>query len=335
MLATATAGIYGVAHVSGAVPMPEQYRYWLPHALLIALLMAPVGHDAAVGAAPASPLVRLARSLQDAPDTMRSDFAWLALSEMVEFYNEQAARARLEARGTGRARDQARWAASVDTYAAKMQALADSFTPDSRVRITAGPGNDVYVYVDGHPVIVTGVIDGQQAAYEQRVLERFCLLYLCPELMQDATAPEALPASAGADVQWSFSQNAGPACITDDGLEFQFRDMTDLKKRRRACAQVVSDLNALAAAMTRKIAAGVHIDWNSLAIQATPGAAQQLVRLNGQGAKIELALPTLAQTPDLFRIVRPWLAAKTGGGSYRLVVVNAGRLLEPLTATYE
>lgn len=310
------------------MPLSEQCLYWLPLVLLFTLLPVP---------APASQLVQLAHSLEDAPDTMRSDFAWLALSEMVSIYTEQATRARLESRGTGRARDQARWAAAVDAYAAQIQVLANDFTPDTRVRITTGPGNDIYVYVDGRPVIVSGVIDGQQTAYEQRVLERFCMLYLCSELMQDSHVTETLPrpATAGADVHWSFSQHAGPACLTEDGLEFQFPDMSELRKRRRACGQVVADLSALAAAITRKIAAGVHIDWNSLAIQARSGDARHQVLLNREGATIQLALPGLVLTPELFRIVRPWLAAKAGGSSYRMVVLNAERLVEPLTATYE
>jgi hypothetical protein len=317
------------------MPLSGKRRYLLSLVLLCVLLPGPAGFCAAPGTAPASQLVRLARTLEDAPDPMRSDFAWLALSEMVDIYTEQAARARLESRGTGRARDQARWAASVDAYAAQMQALANGFTPDTRVRITAGPGNDVYVYVDGRPIIVTGVIDGQQAVYEQRVLERFCLLYLCPEVVPDSSVPAALPATAGADVLWSFSQHAGPACITDDGLEFQFRDLSEIIKRRRACEQVVADLTALAAAIARKIAAGVRVDWNSLVIQSRSGEARHRVLLNQEGATIQLALPALGLLPDLFRIMRPWLAAKAGGNSYRLVVLNAGRLVEPLTATYE
>jgi hypothetical protein len=318
------------------MPLFEQRRYWLALALLFMLLPVSPGFSGATGTATESQLTRLARSLEDAPDPMRSDFAWLALSEMVDIYNEQAARARQESRGTGRARDQARWAAAVDAYAAQMQALASGFTPDTRVRITAGPGNDVYVYVDGRPIIVSGVIDGQQAAYEQRVVERFCMLYLCADLMQDAPEPDGLPAiTAGADVQWSFSQNAGPACLTDDGLEFQFRDMSVLAKKRRACALVVADLAALAAAITRKIATGVRVDWNSLDINELPGEPRHRVLLNREGATLHLALPALLLTPDLFRIVRPWLAAKTGGISYRMVVLNAEHLLEPLMATYE
>jgi len=304
--------------------------------LLCILLSFPVAHGAAAGAEPASQLVWLARSLVDAPDPMRSDFAWLALSEMVVIYNEQAARARRESRGTSRAREQARWAAAVDAYAAQMQSLADSFTPDTRVRIAAGPGNEVHVYVDGHPVIVTGVIDGQQSAYEQRVLERFCALYLCAELLaQEVQVPEKRPVGAAAAVHWSFSQHAGPACMTDDGLEFQFRDTTDLKKRRRACEQAVAELNLLVAAISRKLAAGVRVDWNGLVISALPGERRHRVLLNTEGATIELALPALGLTPDLFRALRPWLAARSSGGSYRLVVLNAEHLVAPLTATYE
>jgi len=314
----------------------ESRRFGPVLALLCTLLPVPGVLSAAAAAAPASQLVWLARSLVDAPDPMRSDFAWLALSEMVGIYKEQAARARLESRGSARAPDQARWAAAVDAYAAQMQVLADSFTPDTRVRISAGPGNAVHVYVDGRPLIVTGVIDGQQSAYEQRVLERFCTLYLCAELLQqEVQLPETQPSTTAAAVHWSFSQHAGPACLTDDGLEFQFRDTSELRKRRRACEQAVADLNLLVTAIRREMTAGVRIDWNSLVIKTHPRELRQRVLLNPEGATIELALPALGLMPDLFRVLRPWIAARSGGGSYRLVVLNAEYLIEPLTATYE
>jgi hypothetical protein len=321
-----------------SMPAAEQRRYGLLLALLCTLLPVPGMPDAAAGAAPATQLVRLAHSLVDAPDPMRSDFAWLALSEMVAIYTEQAARARLESRAGAQAYDRTRWAAAVEAYAAQMQALANGFTPDTRVRISVGAGNAVHVYVDGRPVIVTGVIDGQQAAYEQRVLERFCVLYLCAELLQQrqlAEPRQATAAAAAAAVHWSFSQHAGPVCLTDDGLEFQFHDTSDLKRRRRACEQAVAELNVLAAAISRELAAGVRVDWNGLLIRELPGALRHQVRLNPEGATIELALPALALTPDLFRVLRPWLAARSAGSSYPLVVLNAEQLVAPLMASYE
>lgn len=304
-------------------------RLLLP--LLISLAAGPAA--AVDGTLAPLQLVRLARSLGDAPDPMRRDFAWLALNEMVSVYTEEAARARREARGTARARDQARWAAAVDAYAAKMTALAASMSAETQVRINIGPGNSVYVFMDGQPAIVTGVIGGQQAAYEQRVLERFCMLYLCAELLEEpqATGPPETKSRSG--VHWSFSQHAGPACVSDDGLELQFRDMSELKKKRRACDQIVADLNALAAAIGSKIAAGVRIDWNRLKITPRPDDRQQVI-LNGEGASIHIPLHALVLTPDLFRILRPWLAARTAGNSYRQVVLNAEPLVEPLTATY-
>ena len=52
-------------------------------------------------------------------------------------------------------------------------------------------------------------------------------------------------------------------------------------------------------------------------------------------AKYLLALPALAQTPELFRRVRPWLAARVSGNHYRLVVLNVEALIAPLTLPVE
>ena len=58
--------------------------------------------------------VRLARVVEGSALPMRRDLAWLAIAEMASMYAGEANRARLETRHTVRARDTARWAASVD-----------------------------------------------------------------------------------------------------------------------------------------------------------------------------------------------------------------------------
>lgn len=287
--------------------------------------------------APVTQLVRLAGSLRNAPDPVRMDFAWLAITEMVAIYKEEAVRARRESRHSGRARDGARWAAAVDAYAAEIREIADGLTTATPVGITIGAGNSVLVYVAGRPVSVTGAISGQQAIYEQRVIERFCALYSCDQLLEEfhLPAPESEPVDRDTSVHWSFSQHAGPACVTSDGLELQFRDMSDLRKKRLACERAVADLYALAVSIGRQKSSGTRIDWNGLVIDELPGGERHQVTLNAEGDSVRLELPALAQTPELFRRVRPWLAARVSGNHYRLVVLNVEPLIAPLTVPHE
>jgi HPt (histidine-containing phosphotransfer) domain-containing protein len=284
---------------------------------------------AASGDVPA--LTRLARQLQDSPMPMRSDFAWLALTQMAAFYTEQAERARLETRATPRARETAKWAASVDAYADRIAVLADSISNESAITISVGISNEVHVYVDGQPVILTAAISSQQAAYESRVLERYCILYICEDLLQDADFDE--PALAAEYVTtdpglayWSFSQHSGPVCMTNDGLEFQFQQLSDLTMKRAACSQVVAELSALASALAREQQQGASINWKSLAVHPASPETDNRVSIS-MHEDIHLRLPTLAGLPQLLKMVRPWLTARVRGDTFQLVVLNAEYLL--------
>ena len=286
---------------------------------------------AATGEAMPSVLVQLASVLHDSPLPMRSDFAWLALTQMAEFYNEEAARARMEARNTPRARDAAQWAASVEDYARKISTLADAITSATAIGISVGIDNSVQVYVSGQPVILTGAISGQQSVYEQRVLERFCILYICEDLLPELDIgaremPETLTATDETVAYWSFSQHAGPVCMTNDGLEFQFQQMTGLGEKREACSRVVAELSELARAIASEQQQGTRINWDAL--EVLPGLADepQRVRLAAR-VEVRLELPMLNGKPGLLKIVRPWLMARVRGDTYSLVVLNADRLM--------
>ena len=277
-------------------------------------------------------LVQIAGIVQDSPLPMRRDFAWLAMTEMAGMYTAEASRARLEARHTARAGDAARWAAAVDDYAAKMKAMADSITSATPIEIIIGANRSINLYVGGKPVIVTGAISGQQADYEQRVMEQFCVLYLCERLLADFDL--TVPATAaikkkrsGNAAYWSFSQHAGPVCMTDDGLEFQFRGMSGIKQKRAACSQIVAELYDLVAALARRHSQGILMDWGALEISPTAGSEGHQVVLSTLD-DMHLSLPGLAASKELFRIVRPWLAARAQGREFHLVVLNAGRLLQ-------
>ena len=286
---------------------------------------------AVVASRDAPALTRLAQQLQDSPLPMRSDFAWLALTQMAAFYTEEAERARRETRATPRARDAAQWAASVDAYAGKIALLADSISSESAINIAVGISNEVHVYVDGQPVILTAAISNQQAAYESRVLERYCILYICEDLLQDvdfdepALAAEYVTTDPGL-AYWSFSQHSGPVCMTNDGLEFQFQQMSDLAMKRAACSQVVAELSALASALAREQQQGASINWRSLAVHPAAPETDNRVSI-GMHEDIHLRLPTLAGLPQLLKMVRPWLTARVRGDTFQLVVLNAEYLL--------
>ncbi|MEN8803022.1 MAG: hypothetical protein ABF297_13710 [Thiogranum sp.] len=279
---------------------------------------------------PFSEFNRLAKAVSDAPTPVRVDFALAAVSEMVIAYRNEADRARRDARDNMAGRSPVRWAFAVDAYAADLTAVVNSVTGDTAIEIDIGPADGVALNIDGRPVMVSFPETRQQAVFERRVIERFCTIYRCEELIAEYHRPDLSPPVKNAAPLWSFSEQAGPVCATDDGLEFQFQDTVNLSQKRKACGQIVAELNALAGIIAENLSGGVRIDWNRLAIRPLAGEDQHLVELDGQGGSIRMPLPALAATTQLFILVRPWLAAKVKGGGVRQVVINADRLMAPL-----
>ena len=274
---------------------------------------------------------RLAVALVDAPASMRADFAVAAIAEMVVDYNEEAARARREAHSHAGDRDLRRWAVAVDAYAAKLTSIANSVTPDTVVRVAIGAENSISLDIDDVPVLVSSPRVREQSAFEQRVLNRFCTLHPCDDLIAEYRPPQSAVTTADTETYWSFSQQAGPSCSTGDGLEFQFQNMKNIGEKRKACGSIVRELNALAAALAWNLSNGSRIDWNRLSIHKLPGQDDHQVELSDGGGTIRLPLPALAETTRLFELVRPWLAAKAAGQpGYRLVIINADSLMAPL-----
>jgi len=293
------------------------------------LLLLPVAAAADIES-PLSRLNRIALAISKEAEPLRADFARIAISEMTSAYTVEADRARQDAHGSKHPRDLVRWAGAVDAYAAELVAVGDTLTPETVVDVSVGHDNSVYLNIGGTPVVVGTPRAREQSEFEQHIIERFCAAYRCDDFVADFE-PAAVPAWVrGQPPSWSFSQYAGPACSTADGLELQFRTMQDLRRKRDICTRLVAELYQLLAALETETGAGVRTDWNRLEVRGNPNAEQQLVVLNGSGDTLQLALPDLAAVPDFLRRSLPWLAARVKGESYHLVLLNADSLVAPL-----
>jgi hypothetical protein len=146
--------------------------------------------------------------------------------------------------------------------------------------------------------------------------------------MTISITPATLPGGSPVNTRWSFSP-IGPSCGTDDGLEFQFSNAESLRRKRELCTAIVTELQQLAAHISRQALKGVVIEWNTLRIEPI-GNTSQHVSLNSQGTSIDMPLPYLVALPELFELARPWLAAKVRGETFHLVLINADRLMAPL-----
>lgn len=274
-------------------------------------------------------LSQLAEGIADGPAALRADLARIAITEMAAEYAAEADQARHEMQRPGKQAELARWSSEVQKLADDYASLAETITQATPVEVTTGPDGSLYLHVAGQLVVASIPRMNEQAAFEQRVVTRFCALNRCADLVDvPMRATAATRPRARATTLWSFSQDAGPTCSSPDGLEFMYRNTDDLGKKRETCTRVVAELNALATAIETEIAAGARVDWQRLAIVTSADGDEQII-LNSSGHTLSLSLPTLAARQELLKRVRPWLAAKVNGTPYTLVITHAEPLLAP------
>lgn len=271
-------------------------------------------------------LNQLAARLADGPAPLQADLARIALTELAAVYADEAQRAQRDMRRQPGDHNLHGWAAGVQRLSNDYSTLADTVSVDTPIELSIGPDHSLNLIVAGQLAVISSPRMNEQAAFEQRIIEQFCILNRCEDLLDDQVASVAVD-STSPPPQWNFSDKTGPVCTSGDGLEFQFRNLDNLERKRAACASAVAELHQLASAIAGETAAGVRVDWGTLAIYNRPDPDQQKVVLNTNGDSVQLSLPFLAAQQELFAMVRPWLAANVRDERYTLVVINAGRLL--------
>ena len=281
---------------------------------------------------PAYYLDQLALGLKDAPGPVRADLAYVAISELAAAYALESRLARQETGHQPGQRKLRRWAVAVENLASELDELAQTVTPQSSVRTGFGPGNSLYLIVDDKPVVVSGPRTDDQADLEKRIVSRFCSLHPCTQLipLPQLSNAEPVVSTRATKTQWSFSEDAGPICSTDDGLVFQFENASDLRRKREACARVVAELHLLAAEIIQRKKQGTRVNWKAMKIVTLPLRLHHEIHLNNDGDVLILYVPALADAPDLFTLLRPWLAANVSGVDHRVVISDAETLLPPV-----
>lgn len=294
-------------------------RYLL---LLCCILSLPVS-------AHANRLNSLGLAIADAHPALRLDLARIALSALAEDYANEALQARLDGRLKKKA-GLARWAREVDVLANDYRRIAEGLDEYSQVTVRLGPEGALYLNIDGRPIAVSSPRMNERSRFEDHIVERFCALNRCdtlPGILRPGE-PQRPVTVRNAGTRWNFRQGSGPVCETDNGLQFQFRNMDNLARKRAACAETVADLERLALALAARLDAQARIEWEHLGIR-TLADGTEVISLNRGGDHIKGDYAALAQRRELFRRVRPWLSAKVRGTPYPFVILNAGTLLGP------
>ncbi len=338
-----------MTHFSPVIPLsgtaylcPGRARAWVVLSVLCVALGAPAHSREEGPGAGMSRFERTVAYLQDAPAAQQTDFAIVALAELVAVYMAEADLARASSaqpQGSPRAALLG-WSIAVDEYANRLLLVLDELEQGQPVTLRPGQPGPAVVTVAGHAVILGHPRADQQGAFEQRVLTDFCSRHDCvTATAATATAATTTTAATTATTAtttqaepipvtivrvnplWTFTAS-GPVCSID-GIEVAFNSSSNLASLRGICEQFVQELAALANELAGQRRHGVALEWDGFMLSATPGRPEHLVRLNGAGDSVLVTVPLLFGSPNLLADVKPWLAARVGGEAAPTVRLDA------------
>jgi len=265
---------------------------------------------------------RAVRLLGDtAPDTQAA-FASIAITELAEVYMAEADLARKQA---GRSSERAKllgWSRGVNQLAAQLSLVLEDIEQGYPVDMSVTNGAAASVAVAGKTVILTHPRAGQQAAFEQRILQEFCARNDCGLLTVQDAGPEPIPVSVSTvRPLWSFT-DSGPVC-SHQGIQVRFDGVQNVARRRGVCEQFLQEATTLANELVWQRRHGVTVEWGNLMIRPTPQRPEHLLQLNAAGDSILATMPLIYGSPDLLRHITPWLQSRLAGGAPVTVQLDA------------
>lgn len=278
---------------------------------------------------PAAPVAVLAKSMETTSPGARADFAWIALDEMFIAYDRELIELGAQLGDSPMAHPDARWMQATRAYAARLRTIADAMTPQTPVDIRVEVPGLLLLYVDDAVVEISGPRIAEPDFMGQRIVKRYCEIRECnlATMLQD---PAEVREPAVVKAIWSFSSGRGPVCLTNIGLEFQFKDIRDIARKRSACVQVAEQLREFSQDLKRAADTGVFIDWEVITIVSLGAGKPERVVLNRSGEYLLLSLPSLGSSKMLQQIALPWVRARVLGRPQFQSFSHAERLLAAL-----
>lgn len=303
-------------------------------ALLLSVLLA-----AAVSRAPAAAerpptgrLDRLAASLQDEPAAVQSDFAAVALEQVILAHELEFGRLSLPGQVSRRElAKQMRWASALKAFLEDLYAVRDELDAGAEVEVLVAPPAPVQLLVGQRLVPLTAPRIDDPGALDSAIVELYCTAFPCDPALLEPPATQDDPAAVTAETGgWSFRDGLGSTYETVDGLGFMFPDVRRRVAKEQACLQVREALLRLVAVLAADRAAGRAVDWESLAVEPPAQGDARRVLVRTSGALLRLELPALARAPGVLAIAREWIRARVEGRDYRQLIPRADLMLAGL-----
>jgi hypothetical protein len=292
-------------------------------ALVAAYLACLVQAATVADAAQVTRFQRTVQYLQDASPTLRSDFAATALSSLASAYRAEAALARQEARKAGSHGHLWAWSVKVEHYASQVPLLLDDIELGLPVRLTLAGEKSLAITVADRTIILSHPRLNEQDVFEQGILNDFCASHRCEQFSPDTGGVEPI-AAATAHIRPDWSFTAQESLCAYQGIRLRFNSVRNMANSRLICEQLLQEVMALTDELAWQQRHAVTIAWDQLEVQATPHRPEHRVRLNTLGDTVQVTIPMLYRSSELFRQVLPWMRQRVNGQPEVRVDLDAG-----------
>ncbi|MFL3655229.1 MAG: hypothetical protein ACJ04P_09150 [Halioglobus sp.] len=249
---------------------------------------------------------RTVQYLQDASPRLRGEFSAIALTHLIDGYQEEARLARAELRAAGAHARLRGWSLAVNRYASQISLLLDDIALGLPVRLISVGETSVAITVTNRMMILSHPRLEQQHFLEHEILADFCASYRCDQFTPLDTEPAPLFASSiYVRPDWMFTER-GPIC-SYQGIKVYFKSGSNLGASRVICKQFLQEVIALTNELSWQRGLAVPIQWSALEIQPGARKAEHIVRLNVRGDTAAVNIPLLYGNPRLLGHILPWI----------------------------
>lgn len=270
-----------------------------------------------------SPLVALIDALPGLPDEARLDLAAIIVEGLVTAYETELDRAMDDDQRRGASeRDLARWSQGIAPILDELMAWQAALYVAQQVEVRVDRHNQILLMIDGRPLWVAWPRISARSALERDLATEFCRRHECPGEILAGTAARAVAPSA-APGTWRLSQFQPPTWESAAGVNCEFPDYARLGEREQVCRDVVTDLQALAAALRAAWRGGEQVEWDRLGLRAGMNGGRHQVTVNRRGDYIAVYVPALAAQPIDWSEAGRWLQAAVEGGAVTATVLRA------------
>jgi hypothetical protein len=270
-----------------------------------------------------SRLIQLTRGLQSADISQQYEFVQIALIEMNQIYQSEIKKSRNTHPTIAKKQQKLlRWQYATQAFINQLDKYF--LLLDSGVRVSLGVNRQqkVLLIIGGHPVIVNGPNPASHKLMEKNIVQQFCQVYDCIHYLDSPVLSSVLTKdiyNTGLDEEkgfngivnasgsWLLSSEYKAIYETDQGIDCEFKNSTERKKKAAACQTLADEASRLSKALQDARNAGNEIDREYLSIRPQANIDMVQIIINKQGYYIELSLPLLQKKPELFSAIRSWL----------------------------